>query len=143
MAEETLDTRPQFSPEEMGTLPTSPHLQIWRWTVTMASSITQRATGIALYAGMALLTAWITSAVLSESAYLTVTGFMGTPFGLFILVGFTWAQMFHLSKGILHLIWDSGHLIQKAQAKPAAWAIYAVSVLLTTAIWAVALNVKG
>ena len=31
--------------------PLSPHLQVWRWHITMATSILHRATGVALYVG--------------------------------------------------------------------------------------------
>ena len=39
--------------------PLSPHLTIYRWPVTMASSITHRATGIALSAGTVVLAWWL------------------------------------------------------------------------------------
>ena len=39
--------------------PLSPHLQIWRFHITMAASITHRITGTALYFGSFLITAWI------------------------------------------------------------------------------------
>jgi hypothetical protein len=35
--------------------PLSPHLQIWRWHITMAASILTRATGIALYGGLLII----------------------------------------------------------------------------------------
>jgi succinate dehydrogenase cytochrome b556 subunit len=38
--------------------PLSPHLQIYRWSWTMAMSIFHRATGAALYAGTLLLALW-------------------------------------------------------------------------------------
>ena len=46
------------SPEPR-TRPLSPHLQIYRWPVTMATSITHRATGLALAAGTVLLAWWL------------------------------------------------------------------------------------
>ena len=39
--------------------PLSPHLQVYRWTITMTMSIVHRATGIANYAGSALLVLWL------------------------------------------------------------------------------------
>ena len=38
--------------------PLSPHLTIYRWPVTMMTSITHRATGIALSVGMLILAWW-------------------------------------------------------------------------------------
>lgn len=43
--------------------PLSPHLQIYRRTLTMALSIIHRATGIALYFGTLLLVWWLIAAV--------------------------------------------------------------------------------
>ena len=35
--------------------PMSPHLQVWRWHVTMAASIATRASGVALYVGLLIV----------------------------------------------------------------------------------------
>ena len=35
--------------------PLSPHLQVWRWHITMLASILTRATGIALYGGLLIV----------------------------------------------------------------------------------------
>lgn len=42
--------------------PLSPHLQTYRWTLTMALSIVHRATGVALYFGTLLLAWWLIAA---------------------------------------------------------------------------------
>ncbi|HAJ90395.1 MAG TPA: succinate dehydrogenase, cytochrome b556 subunit, partial [Rhodospirillaceae bacterium] len=42
-------------PTKQAARPLSPHLQVWKWTLTMALSILHRASGIALVAGMLLL----------------------------------------------------------------------------------------
>ena len=42
--------------------PLSPHLQTYRWTLTMAMSILHRATGVALYFGTLLLAWWLIAA---------------------------------------------------------------------------------
>jgi len=39
--------------------PLSPHLQIYRWSWTMAMSIAHRVTGSALYVGTILIAAWL------------------------------------------------------------------------------------
>lgn len=141
MADETLDTRPTFSPS--ADHPLSPHLQIWKWAVTMATSILQRATGIAMYAGSVLLVLWLLSAAISDRFYQTVTGLLGSPLGIIVLVGFTWSQMFHMANGIKYLIWDSGKLLELPTAKKASWFVIIVSFVLTALIWALALGLKG
>lgn len=140
----TAARRPMFDPAVAPSdRPLSPHLQVWGWTVTMASSIAQRATGIALYAGFALLTVWLACGAIGESAYGAFQSILGSPLGLVVLAGFTWAQMYHLCKGILHLIWDSGHLLGKDAGKTTTTIVFVASIALTAAIWAVVLTVKG
>ena len=55
--------------------PLSPHLQIYRWTLTMMLSIVHRATGIALYFGTLLLAWWLISAASGPTAYANVQAF--------------------------------------------------------------------
>ncbi|GGY45771.1 succinate dehydrogenase, cytochrome b556 subunit [Parvularcula lutaonensis] len=117
--------------------PMSPHLQVWKFTVTMAASITHRATGIANAIGMLLLTAWIASAAISEDAFDAVMGFLGSTLGLILLVGFTWSIMFHLVNGLRYLAMDSGKAISKEAGNLTATLAFVASVILTGLIfWA-------
>ncbi|MEM9838943.1 MAG: succinate dehydrogenase, cytochrome b556 subunit [Pseudomonadota bacterium] len=125
----------RFVPGE--TAPMSPHLQVWKFTVTMAASITHRATGVANAVGMLALTAWIGSAALSEAAFNTVSGFLGSGLGRFILFGFTLSVMFHLVNGLRYLFADAGIGMGKDQAAKTAWAAYLLSPVLSVIIfWA-------
>ena len=117
------------------TAPLSPHLQIWRWTITMATSILQRATGIAMYAGSILLTLWLASAALGDSVYASMQGFMGSWFGQLILFGYSWAIFFHLLNGLRYLFWDAGIGFEKATATKTGWGAVLVSLALTALIW--------
>ena len=123
--------------------PISPHLQVYRWTVTMAASIFQRATGVALYVGSLLLTAWIGSAALGESAFNTVKGFLGSPIGMIILIGYTWAICFHLINGLRFLFWDAGYGFDKATATKTGWGAFIGSAVLTIALWALVFTTGG
>jgi hypothetical protein len=49
--------------------PMSPHLQVWRWHVTMLASILTRVTGGALYVGALLVVAWIAALASGAEAY--------------------------------------------------------------------------
>ena len=53
-------TRKSLAPEArpLGA-PLSPHLQVWRWHVTMLCSILHRVTGVGLYVGAFVVTAWL------------------------------------------------------------------------------------
>lgn len=114
--------------------PLSPHLQIWRWTPTMAASITHRATGVALYAGTVLLALWAFAASRGATFYQPVGAFLASPFGVLILFGYVWALMFHTINGLRHLYWDTGHGLDIKTAATTAWLAYAASIILAIVI---------
>ena len=111
-------------------LPLSPHLQIWRFTVTMAASITHRGTGIALYSGTLLLAVWAVTVSIGIDAFRPVGAFLTSPFGIFLLFGYCWALLFHLMNGLRHLYWDSGRGLAPKTATMTAWLIYGASLVL-------------
>ena len=89
--------------------PLSPHLQVYRWTLTMALSIVHRATGVALYFGTLLLAWWLIAAASGPGAYANVQAFTGSIIGKLILFGYTWALLHHLVSGLRHFVWDLGY----------------------------------
>src|SRR3954469_5685771 len=115
--------------------PLSPHLQIYRWTVTMAVSILHRITGGALYFGMLLLLWWLVAAASSDRAFAIAAAVMGHWLGQLILIGFTWALFFHFLGGIRHLMWDTGHGLKVKTANKLSWINIAGSILLTILLW--------
>src|SRR6185312_2731617 len=94
--------------------PLSPHLQIYRLTLTMAMSIVHRITGAALYFGLALVAWWLIAAATGPNAYATFEAFAGSLIGRLILFGYTWALIHHGLGGIRHLIWDFGRGFEHA-----------------------------
>ncbi|MCQ8183925.1 succinate dehydrogenase, cytochrome b556 subunit [Parvularcula maris] len=123
--------------------PMSPHLQVWKFTVTMAASITQRITGGANAAGMALLVLWVASAAISESFYDAVTGFLGSWFGLVILAGFTLSVMFHMLNGLRYLGFDAGKGISRAASSNSGWAVFLLAPVLTAIIFFAGFTLGG
>ncbi|MHA6300150.1 succinate dehydrogenase, cytochrome b556 subunit [Devosia sp. CAU 1758] len=115
--------------------PTSPHLQIYRWTVTMAMSIFHRATGIANYGGMALLAIWMVAAASGQEALTAINYIYGSWFGQFVLFGFTWSLVHHMLGGLRHFIWDFAVMMEPGQREALAWANLAASVVITILIW--------
>lgn len=116
--------------------PVSPHLQIYRWTPTMAMSIVHRATGIALYAGMLLVAWWLVAAATSPSWFDWANWLLGSWFGLLVLVGFSWALIHHALGGVRHYIWDTGVGLDKKTATTLSSLTLVGSLLLTAALWA-------
>jgi succinate dehydrogenase / fumarate reductase, cytochrome b subunit len=119
--------------------PLSPHLQIYRWPVTLAVSILHRITGGALYFGSLLLLWWLIAAASSDHAFDIVQAVFGNWFVQLVLFGFSWALIHHGLGGIRHLIWDSGSGLDLKSAERLAWANLAGSVALSILLWIVIL----
>jgi succinate dehydrogenase / fumarate reductase cytochrome b subunit len=84
---------------------------------------------------MLLLLWWFVAAAYSDRAFDMAQGIMGHWFGQLILIGFTWALMFHLLGGIRHLLWDTGHGLKLKTADTLAWINIAGSIALTLLLW--------
>lgn len=121
--------------------PLSPHLQIYRRTLTMMMSIVHRATGVALSAGTLLLVWWLTAAATSDSYFDMVQRVFGSWIGQIVLFGFTWALIHHAAGGIRHLIWDTGRGFDLVTVETSARIALASSVIITIALWAFAYGV--
>jgi succinate dehydrogenase / fumarate reductase, cytochrome b subunit len=121
--------------------PMSPHLQIYRWPITMATSILHRITGCAVGIGTLLLTWWLVAAATSDRAFDTVQWFIGSSVGLFCLFGWTVALMYHFFNGIRHLAWDVGFGFEKQQYTLSSWAVLIATGISSVLIWVVGLAV--
>ncbi|MBC2883872.1 succinate dehydrogenase, cytochrome b556 subunit [Ochrobactrum sp. CM-21-5] len=122
--------------------PLSPHLSVYRPTITMTTSIVHRITGGALYFGTLLLAAWLISAAISEECFNTVNALFGSWIGRLVLLGYTWALLQHLAGGVRHLIWDTGAAMEKHTASKVAWATVVFSVIATILVWVAAYSVR-
>ena len=91
--------------------PLSPHMQVYRWPISMALSILHRITGCALGVGTLLLTWWLVAAAGSDTAFEHAQWFMGSAIGLLLLFGWSLALIFHFFSGIRHLVWVVGLVV--------------------------------
>ncbi len=88
--------------------PLSPHISIWKWHPTMASSILHRASGVVVYIGVLKLCV-VLFLLATGSAFLhTFDPLVFSPLGALALFVFLWALIYHFFNGIRHLIWDMG-----------------------------------
>ena len=124
-------------------MPLSPHLQIWKFTPTMAASITQRATGVANFAGTALLAAWAFAASRSEAFFTPFANFLTSPFGGLILFGFIWSLSFHMLGGLRYLYADTGRGLEKNTSTRVALAVFVGSLILAAIVTAAALAARS
>ena len=127
----------------MSDRPLSPHLQIWRWNVTMALSILHRVSGVGLGLGSLLLAWWLIAAASGPEAFATVQGFIGSIIGRLVLFGFTVSLFFHLCNGVRHLVWDVGYGFDIKTAERSAWFVVAATVVLTLIAWIAGYAMRG
>jgi succinate dehydrogenase / fumarate reductase cytochrome b subunit len=118
--------------------PLSPHLQVWRWHITMATSIAHRVTGVALYVGALIAAAWAITLAQGPDAYATFKHLMGSPLGKLVMFGLTLSFFYHLANGIRHLVWDTGHGLDVKSANASAVLVFAFTAAATVAVWAIA-----
>lgn len=116
--------------------PLSPHLQVWRWHITMLASILTRMTGIALYAGAALIALWLAALAFGPESYALFLRLGASPLGLLIWIGLTFSVLYHLAAGVRHLIWDLGGLLSPRDATTLSWLSIGFGVAGTVVFWA-------
>lgn len=122
------------------THPTSPHLTIYAWTVTMAASITHRITGLLLGVGFLVLAWWLVALAGDAEAYDTFAHAAAHPAGQIVLYAFVWALAFHLLNGIRHLFWDVGMGFHPPTAKATGALVYLFSFVAVAFVF---LHVRG
>ncbi len=120
------------------TRPLSPHLTIYRWPVTMMTSITHRVTGMALTVG-ALILAWWLVAISNglDGGYQSFMALAASPLGMLVLFGVTWSLAYHFFNGLRHLAWDLGYGFDKKMAERNSVIIFALSLLTALIIFAI------
>ncbi len=115
--------------------PLSPHIQVYRWQITSVLSITHRLTGLWLGVGALALSAWLVMLVDAPAAFRAYVGFFHTPFGIVLLVTWSWALFYHLLNGLRHLFWDLGWGFERARYVATGWTVVVLSLALTIVFW--------
>ena len=111
--------------------PLSPHLQIYRWQITMFLSILHRATGVAMALGLLLLGLWLVTAASGPEAYTRLRELLASPVGIIVLLGLAFSLFLHLCNGVRHLFWDAGLGFEKNQYRASGWMVVVASLALT------------
>lgn len=114
--------------------PLSPHLQVYRPTITMMMSIVHRVTGAALYLGAPLLAWWLLATALGPSVFAGFQTFSESWFGRVVWLAYAWALIHHLLGGLRHFIWDAGRALAPRAASAVAWGTLIGSILLTVLV---------
>jgi succinate dehydrogenase / fumarate reductase cytochrome b subunit len=115
--------------------PLSPHLQVYRWQITMVMSILHRATGILLALGSVVLVYWLLSLAGGPAAYADAQARLVSAPGQLLLIALSFAFFYHLCNGIRHLVWDTGRGFDIPQLYASGYIAIAASVVLTAGFW--------
>ena len=119
--------------------PLSPHLSIYRMSrYTLLTSVLNRASGLVLSVGFILLIYWLVAVASGPAAYSRARAMLslGVLNAVYIILLASFS--YHFFAGIRHLIWDTGHGLERAQAKRSAALLFICAILLfvTLAWWA-------
>jgi len=120
----------------MADRPMSPHLSVYRFKYTLASSILNRFTGGVLTFGLLVLLYWLVALSQGPEAYAKAYVVLSHWFFKIVFAGLVFSFCYHLAAGIRHLVWDTGRGLERSQSQKSAWFIGGVSVLLTVLLLA-------
>jgi succinate dehydrogenase / fumarate reductase cytochrome b subunit len=115
--------------------PTSPHAEIYRWQIGNTLSILHRVTGVVLALGLFALSYWFVSIAGGEQAYAVATAVFASPVGITLLIGWTFAFLYHLLNGVRHLFWDVGVGFERTQRHMSGWFAVLGAAALTLCVW--------
>ena len=118
--------------------PLSPFTTVWRWHVTMFTSIAHRVTGVGLYLGALMAAGWAVALASGPEAYGQYMALLGSPLGKLVLFGMTVSLFYHLANGIRHLVWDTGHGLDLRSANFSAVFVIAFSITAAIGLWVIA-----
>lgn len=120
--------------------PLSPHLQVYRWQITMVMSILHRATGVALTVGAFGMAWWLLMLARGGEAADRAMACVQSPFGLLCASVFSLCLVYHLLNGIRHLLWDTGRGYDIPSVYKTGWTVAVLTLVVTAAIWFLALG---
>jgi succinate dehydrogenase cytochrome b subunit len=130
-------------PQKSALRPLSPFLTIFRWPITMATSIVHRMTGVALAGGTLVVAWWLVAAAGGPEAYDYFRNIIAMPISQIILFGFVWSLAYHLVNGVRHLAWDFGYGFNVPTTNKTGILVFALSLLLAAGAFVLAWIGKG
>jgi succinate dehydrogenase / fumarate reductase, cytochrome b subunit len=123
--------------------PLSPHLQVYRWQIQMATSILHRATGVLLTFGALVIAAGLITLMAGPDHWTCFTDILGAWYGKLFLFAWTWAFAYHLCNGIRHIVQDFGYGFSIPAFVRSSWTSVVGSLAITALIWGYVLTTGG
>ena len=111
--------------------PLSPHLSVYKFKYTLATSILNRFAGLILSAGLAILVYWLMALAAGVHAYVQARALLSLAVMKVLYTLLLAAFAYHLVAGIRHLVWDTGRGLERKTAERSAWLVAWVSLVLT------------
>jgi succinate dehydrogenase / fumarate reductase cytochrome b subunit len=115
----------------MAERPLSPHLSVYKFKYTLATSIVNRLSGLVLSLGFVLLVYWLVALAGGARSYAQARAWLGLGVFKLVYLVLIGAFVYHLLAGLRHLVWDTGRGIDKASSKMSAWWLSALSLIGT------------
>lgn len=129
-------------------MPTSPHIQIYKWSVTSLTSIMHRMTGIALYLSIIAICWFVTyyayqidGSQQSEQCDCLLKDILSYAF-YGAIVALTFSLYYHFCNGVRHLFWDFGKGFEISTAKKTGLLSITCALVFTIATIGFALYLK-
>jgi succinate dehydrogenase / fumarate reductase cytochrome b subunit len=123
--------------------PLSPHLQVYRWQITMTMSILHRATGVALTVGAFAVAWWLVVVAGDVEDFARFRVFFDSLPGRIALFGFSFCLVYHLFNGLRHLLWDVGYGYDIPTLYRTGWTVLLLTAVVTAGLWFCALRAGG
>jgi succinate dehydrogenase / fumarate reductase cytochrome b subunit len=104
----------------------------------MLTSVLNRFTGLVLSVALLSLVYWLMAVAGGATTQARAERLLALPAVRLAGAGFLMAFCYHLVAGLRHLVWDTGHGLERAQARSSAWLVAAASIVLMVVIgyWA-------
>ncbi|HYW76762.1 MAG TPA: succinate dehydrogenase, cytochrome b556 subunit [Gammaproteobacteria bacterium] len=118
-------------------MPTSPHMSVYRWQITMTLSILHRLSGVVLLSAALGLVYWLVSLAMGPAAFARAHWFFSLWIGQAFLCLWSLAFFYHLLNGIRHLTWDAGYGFTKRVYRTSGWLVVVSAITLTGVAWAI------
>lgn len=115
--------------------PIAPHVSVWRWHVTMASSILHRVTGMGLYGAAICVALWLIAAAAGPETYAIVDTILSAWYGQVAMYLVAAALAYHLANGIRHLVFDTGAGLDPSDADTSAWFAILFAIVAPIGLW--------
>lgn len=118
--------------------PLSPHLQVYRFQITMTMSILHRITGCVIAVGAFGIAWWLLAVAAGPAEYAQFIACATSIPGLVVGFGVSLCLVYHFFNGIRHLLWDVGWGFEIPRLYATGWIVAALTAITTLVVWGVA-----